>query len=119
MSIYVPAGDTKIYMTFASKAPHKTRFLTISFMEDNAPTDLFADLQTVAWVKDAGGLVPMFELPAINGRKEVDLFAKGSEIFGFWTDAERKFHMAACRKVLRKYGFKGVPHHKLTLADMM
>lgn len=117
--MYVKEGDHQTYLTFASKSPHKTRWLVISFMEDTEPTALIDDLRDAGWARENASLLPLIEFPTLNGRKEIDLSAKGSDIFGYWTVDERKMHMANARKALRKHGITGVPHWKMTLADMM
>lgn len=119
MFIYVPQGDHQTYLTFASKAPHKTRFLAISFMDTKKPHDLINDLRDVGWAEENASLMPLAPISPLNGRYEVHLFAHGSGLFDMWTDDEQKKHMANARRVLRKYGITGVPHRKLTLADMM
>lgn len=118
MLIYVPEGDEQTYITFASKHPHKTKMLLISFMEDNEPKELVDDLAVVGWAED-NGLMPLYKMPSLNGRLEIQLHTEGSASFGFWTEDEARINMAKARKMLRKHGITGVPHRKLTLADMM
>ena len=117
--IYVARGDTKTYVTFASSIPHKTRFLMVSYMLDDKPEALIADLNDIGWGDDEGAMLPLIKFSPLNGRTQDDFHAKGSELFGYWTDDERKTHMSNVRRALRKHGFKSVPHWKLTMADMM
>lgn len=122
MFIYTEEGDTNYYLTFASKAPHKTKFLVISFHVDHKMyfhDDLIEDLRKVGWAEENAALRSLVELPPLFGRKEIHLFARGSDLFDSWTDEEAKKFMRDARTVLRRYNIKGVPHRKLTLADMM
>lgn len=122
MFIYVEQGDTEAYLTFASKQPHKTKFLAISYHVDHKPyffDDLINDLRKVGWAEENAALRSLVELPPLFGRKEIHLFAKGSSSFDMWTDEEAKVHMRNARTVLRRYMIKGVPHRKLTIADLM
>lgn len=117
MLIYVPEGDTGTYVTFASSNPHKTRFIAISFMEDNKPNDLLEELESWGWAKDNGPF-PLIDF-SINGRFEIHLHAKGSGPCSMWTEEEGKTHLRHARRALKSYGFNRVPHRKLTIADMM
>ena len=117
MFIYVPEGDTLTYVTFASSNPHKTRFLAISFMEDRKPVDLLAELEVWGWAKDNGPF-PLIDF-AINGRFEIHLHAKGSGPCDMWTEEEGSTYLRRARRALSTFGFNGVPHRKLTTADMM
>ena len=122
MLIYIDKDDVQTYLTFASKAPHKTRSLLISFNVDNKSymfDDMINDLRKAGWAEENATLRPMIELPPLFGRKEISLWAKGTGLFESWTDEEAKIHMRNARTVLRRYNIKGVPHRKLTIADMM
>ena len=117
--LYVPKDDTKTYLTFASSKPSKDRWLIISFMVDDEPLELISDLNDTGWSNEFAQMIPLVEMPPLNGRKQMELHAQGSKLFGDWTDDEHKTNMANARRVLRKHGYKGVPHWKLTIADMM
>lgn len=119
MLIYVENGDTNFYITFASKAPHKTRSLVINFVDGDMPTELIDDLREVGWAKENAGMLPLVELPPLDNRREIDLFAKGTGMFGDWTEEESKTHLRNARRVLKKHGVIGVPHYKLTYADLV
>lgn len=116
--LYVEKGDPQTYLTFASSQPHKDRWIIISFMVDTKPEALISDLNDVGWSKDHADMLPLIE-SVFEGRTQVTLHALGTGVFRHWTDDERRMHMANARQVLRKHGYKGVPHWKLTLADMM
>lgn len=119
MFIYVDENDHQTYITFASKAPHKTRMLLISYMVDDKPAELINTLEQAGWAESRAEMLPLFPAPPLHGRVEVALHVVGSAVFGYWTDNEARVNMAICRKVLRKFDFMKVPHLKLTLADMM
>lgn len=112
---------------FASKSPHDTRWLEVSYPDDKIPTDLLRDLAAISWTWDAGmrktsnydPLVPVPLAPAFGGRVEIDVTARGSGMFGGWTKAEKQRHLRGIRKVLAMHGFVKVPHRKLTLADLL
>lgn len=97
---------------------HRDRWLIISFMVDTKPEGLINDLNDAGWSKDHADMLPLIE-SEFEGRTQVSLHAIGSGVFRSWTDDERRMHMANARRVLRKHGYKSVPHWKLTLADMM
>lgn len=122
MLIYVEPEDVQTYMTFASRQPHTTRSLVISYNVDNKSymfDDLIRDLGEAGWSEANADMMRLVELPPLFGRKEITLYAKGSTRLNMWTDEEAKVHMRNARTVLRRYGIKGVPHRKLTIADLM
>lgn len=116
--IYVKKGDLKTYLTFASSQPHKDRWIMISFMVDTKPEDLINDLNNAGWSADHADMMPLIE-SVFEGRTQVSLHALGTGVFRHWTEGERKMYMSSARQVLRKHGYKSVPHWKLTMADMM
>jgi len=122
MRMYIPEGDNNTYVTFVSTMPHKTRILLVSFMENSKPDNLLADLEAYGWSEDNNvGLRPLITFPSLTnpGRVELDLHAAGSGRLGAWSDSEATKNLRNARKVLKHYGFNGVPHRKLTIADMM
>lgn len=113
--------DTQVYMTFASdEGDRKTKSLLVSFMENDKPTELLDALEQAGWSNNHGDLMPLMPASSLFGRMELELTSPGSTgFFKRWTADEAKANMAACRKVLRKFGFTKVPHWKLTMANRM
>ena len=113
--------DTQVYVTFASdECDRKTKSLLVSFMEDDKPEDLLDTLEQAGWSNNHGDLMPLMPASPLFGRMEYELTSPGtSTFFKRWTPEEATTKMAACRRVLRKFGFTHVPHWKLTLANRM
>lgn len=120
-----PSGPGVI---FQSKHPHDTRWLRMSYPDGQIPSDLLRDMAAVGWMWDAGmrkpdnydPLVPIPIAPPFGGRVEIDIVgAKGTGLFGSWTKAEGQRHMREIKRVLAMHGFVKIPHHKLTLADLL
>lgn len=112
---------------FASKFPYHKWWLEVSYPDDKVPVVLLRDLAAIGWTWDAGmrkpdnydPLAPVPRAPAFGGRVEIDVTAKGTEVFGDWTKAEQQRYQRGIRKVLAMHGFVKVPHRKLTLADLL
>lgn len=112
---------------FQSKHPHETRWLKLSYPDGQIPVDLLRDMAAAGWTWDAGmrkpdgydPLVPIPYSPAFGGRVEIDITAKGTGLFGSWTKEEKQRRLREIRKVLAMHGFVKIPHHKLSLADLL
>ncbi len=119
-----PSGPGVI---FQSKHPHETRWLKMSYPDGQIPVALLRDMAAVGWTWDAGmrklkgydPLVPIPCAPAFGGRVEIYIMAKGTGLFGSWMKEESRQHLRRIKKVLAMHGFGKVPHHKLTLADLL
>ena len=118
MYIYVEQDDHETYITFASATPHRTRSLLISFMEDKRPDDLINDLRDAGWAEDNAQMMALLPASPLYGRLEISLWTETHGLFQSWTDDEKRKYLASARRVLKKYGMTGVPHRKLTYADM-
>lgn len=101
-------------MAFLSKVPHNTWFLSIVYHEDNIPITLLNHLNTLGWTKG-----PFFSAPPFKGIHKEELGCSGTGLFGDWTPLEKKKNMTNVRKVLRKHGFTGVQHYRISLADCL
>lgn len=99
---------------FLSKHPHTKLWLELEFPQDHPPVELVAALKTIGWVEPKG-VIP---LPPLDGRIKRTYAREGIDRWG-WNDAEKKKFLAECRALLRRYHFHGVPHHKLTLAELI
>lgn len=107
---------SNIEACFASKPPHKTCWIELSFDVDDPPNNLLHELEKAGWSETEKS----HRVPPLNGRQEMWLNPpKGSGLFGGWNDDERKKHMSSARRILRKYGLTKVPHWKKTLVDML
>jgi hypothetical protein len=98
---------------FRSKQPHKTCWLRIEW-QGVSPLTLFDALAAAGWVA-----CPMQPLTPIAGRCWRDFQKPGTGVFNGWVPAERTAHLAAARRVLRRYGLTRVPTRRLTLHDLL
>jgi hypothetical protein len=133
MTVTLPV-DPRVELTFARQGNHRTHWLEIEFPVGAEPTGMLADLAEIGWHPDRfqtppvekitwdstqpGGLPQMVR----HGYQTQELRLigpKGSALFAGWDDDEKRQHMAAARKVLRKYGFTRVPVWAKTVQDMM
>lgn len=105
-----------IQAEFVSKFPHTTLSLRLWFPVHDEPTDLLEALRKIQWAQDAS----IRRLPALDGIQELNIHGPyGSGLFKGWTSDERRAHMKTVRTLLRGYGFSRIPHHKLTLAELL
>jgi hypothetical protein len=106
-----------ITVAFESKAPHTTPWLSVEWdLNEDDPQDLFDSLAELGWKEDAR----FAGVPPIGDVQETAISPpKGSDLFGGWTEAERRERMPEVRRLLRTKGFDRVPWNRLTLADML
>jgi hypothetical protein len=97
---------------FVSKPPHRTLGLTVLHPEGDAPTALFADLDSAGWEQNPA-------LPPINGTKEVWFTKPGTGLFGGWTREEGPAFKAEAKAILARHGLDDVPHFELNAADLI
>jgi hypothetical protein len=101
----VTTTDTTV--AFESKAPHTTCLISLDYPEAAPPTDLIQALAEVGFAPDG-----LAGLPPLDGRAEVQLVKRGSDLFGGWTAEEQTQNMRQARAVLKRFGFARVPHDK-------
>jgi hypothetical protein len=99
---------------FTSKAPHTTLGIEIHFPEGVRPEALFTDLAAIGFVEDGLRMAP-----PLDGIEEAWLSKRGSGLFAGWTPEEKKAFTKEARAVLRRHGFNGVPHNKLSWQDLL
>jgi hypothetical protein len=99
---------------FQSKHPHHTLWLHLEYDEHNEPQALLADLGKIGWTPS-----PYPPPSPLFGRATLTVGRGGSGLFGGWTPAEQSAFMRQVRATLKRHGFVGVPHQKLTLAELL
>lgn len=121
--------DSRVALTFARRARFNTHWIEMEYPVGAEPTDLLADLAKVGWAPD-GMKVPSMEKVTWDANhvmtrhgyhvEEIHIVGPhGTDLFGGWSDDEKRVNMAAARKVLRAYGFVKVPVWSKTLQDML
>ena len=108
------AIDPTTALIFKSKTPHNTLFLEVEYPVGNPPQELFAALEAINW-KPENWIAPQ----SFEGRQTTTISRRGGGLFTSWTTEEQRQFMPEVRSVLRRFNFTRVPHHRLTLADML
>lgn len=98
-------------LEFLSKHPHRTRSLVITHDKTEDATPIVEAMKTIGWE------VGKNPLPHVDGKKEISLSRKGSDIFNSWTTQEHKTFLKEAEKTLKTVGIKNVPYRKLTIQD--
>lgn len=101
---------------FVSQHPHRTRFLIISFNENENSTPVIPiveAMKTIGWFEDP------YSPPPVNGDEEITLCKNGSDIFNSWTPTEHDSFIKEAKSALKTLGFKTIPHRKLTMQDCL
>lgn len=107
----------EISACFVSKMPHTTLGIRLEYPVENEPKELLEELAKVGFTKDALGSFPIVPLPPLNGIQEIELYRKGSDLFGGWTKEEARLFKSEAQAVLTKFGFPKLPHRRLTWRD--
>jgi hypothetical protein len=130
------AVDPRVGLAFKHREHSQTTWLCIEYPTDAEPTALFDALRAIGWSDDHRWTAP---LPPVAARDwgtpdpvagtpwtdlgymigSIDFMKDGSDVFGGWTDDEKRSFLPAARAVLRRFGFTRVPNYALTLADLL
>jgi hypothetical protein len=120
--------DARTQSTFATKHPDHTAWIEIEYPVEAIPQGLIDDLAGIGFAESTqyARLPAMVAWDRATGQdldyrsQEVTLGGpRGSGLFGAWTDAEKRTHMAAARKVFRKHGITRVPVWRKTWRDLI
>lgn len=93
-----------------SKEPHITCWLRVEGTEREIE-QLTPSLEAAGWEKG-------HPLPQINDKISVEFSKRGTEVFGGWTEGERRRFLRQVRQLLRTRGI-WASREKLTLAELL
>jgi len=100
---------SELGLRFESKDKGTNWLSIVHEEEDEATKAIVADFLASGWE------LPRFRgAPPLEGVTETTLSKKGTDLFGGWSDAERKANMKEARAILRRHGITGVDLHQLT-----
>lgn len=102
---------------FVSKMPHTTLGIRLQFPVEDEPKELLEELSKIGFTQDCGGSFKIAPLPPLNGIQELELYRKGTDIFGGWTKTEARLFKSEAQAVFTKFGFPKLPHRRLTWRD--
>ena len=102
-----------VTVSFNRRQREQTCWIELYFPVDAEPTEMLAALAEVGFAPDG-----MREPPPLDGVQAAHLIKHGSDLFGGWTDAEKRENMKAARAVLRRFGSTGVPVNALSYFDL-
>jgi hypothetical protein len=105
-----------LFVALASKHPHTTLWVETEH-DTHQPDDFDALAAALAGIGYEQDDHPAPPLP--DGFQKISFFKPGSGLFHIWTDQEYPVFLAEVRQTLAKFGFKHVPRHRLTLADLL
>ena len=87
-------------------------------MVGQEPTALLSELADAGWT-ETFGFRTVNRLPPVDGVQDYLLSKPGTNLFGGWTPAEAILFNDQAVAILAKHGFPaGIPHRKLSMADL-
>jgi hypothetical protein len=109
----IPTIDPTVDVSFDSKAPHDTFWVTVYYPAANPPTELFAAFADAGFKPDG-----LAELPPLDGRCETRLFKRGTALFAGWTPAEAKQNGRLAHAICKRFALFKPMRQRLSYRDL-